>query len=300
MVKARIVSVKRFEIHDGEGIRTTLFLKGCPLKCLWCHNPEAISPNPQLSYLKNKCINCGECISLCGAHILTDTGKHLYNRDMCVYCGRCESVCLGNALTFYGKNVTPREILPQLLDDRMFYEASNGGVTISGGEPLMQADFCSELLSLLKLEGINTAIDTCGYAPQKEIDKVIEYTDSFLYDVKFFDEKKHIKYTGQSNSIILDNLKYIDSFKKSIEIRIPFIPTINEDQIEPIGKFLSSLKHIKKIIVLPIHNFSSIKYEALEMYDTLSTIPVPNEEMVAKTLKILKSFSLNNVLSAPC
>src|SRR5690606_29858734 len=147
----------------------------------------------------------------CGtnAHSLSG-GKHIYDRSRCTYCGKCEAVCLGEALTFYGREVTPEEVIGPLTEDRIFYDSSGGGVTISGGEPLLQADFCMELLKLLKANGINTAVDTCGFAEKTEIDKVIDHTDTFLYDIKFYDDDKHIKYTGQSNKVILDNLSYID------------------------------------------------------------------------------------------
>jgi pyruvate formate lyase activating enzyme len=294
MTKGRIVGIKRFEIHDGDGIRTTLFLKGCPLKCKWCHNPEAISLKPQVAYLKEKCIGCGECVSICSAHSFSG-GKHVYNRNNCVCCGRCENVCFGEALTFYGKEVSPKEILPLLTEDRIFYEGSGGGVTLSGGEPLFQADFSMELLKLLKAEGIHTAVDTCGFAGKDGIDKIIQYTDLFLYDIKFYDDKKHIQYTGCTNKPIIENLKYIDSKGKPTEVRIPLIPAMNDDQVEPIGRFLSSLKHIVKVKLLPYYNFSSSKYEALEMENTLPVVETPDDYQLTEAVSILKSFELNVV-----
>ncbi len=294
MTEGRIVAIKRFEIHDGDGIRTTLFLKGCPLKCIWCHNPETISPKPQVAYIKEKCIGCGECASICYAHSFS-SGLHVYDRSKCVYCGRCKNVCLGDALAFYSKEVSPEEVLPLLLEDRIFYDNSGGGVTLSGGEPLLQAEFCMELLKLLKWEGIHTAVDTCGFAKKADIDRLIDYTDIFLYDIKFYDEKKHIQYTGRTNQPIIENLKYIDTTGKPVEIRIPFVPTINDDQIQPIGRFLASLKHIVKVKLLPYHNFSSSKYMALEMENTLPDIESPDDNQLAEATNILKSFGLNAV-----
>lgn len=294
MTKGRIVGIKRFEIHDGDGIRTTLFLKGCPLRCKWCHNPEAISPNPQLAYLKEKCIGCGECVSICSAHSFSG-GKHVYDRNNCVCCGRCENVCLGEALTFFGKEVSPEEVLPLLTEDRIFYDGSGGGVTLSGGEPLFQADFSMELLRLLKAEEIHTAVDTCGFAEKNDIDKIIQYTDLFLYDIKCYDDKKHIQYTGCTNKSIIENLKYIDSKEKPTEVRIPLIPAINNDQLEPIGRFLSSLEHIVKVKLLPYYNFSSSKYEALEMENTLPAVRTPDDYQLTEAVSILKLFGLNVV-----
>ena len=169
-MSARIFEIKRFAVHDGDGIRTTVFFKGCPLKCVWCHNPEGIDFKPELAYYENKCINCGECIRVCpnNAHTI-EKGVHIFNRKKCTGCGNCEEVCLGNALTLYGEEVTEDELLPKLLEDKEFYENSNGGVTLSGGECLMQSDFCAELLKKLKENGINTAVDTCGFVPQQRI-----------------------------------------------------------------------------------------------------------------------------------
>ena len=189
-MKARIFEVKRFAVHDGDGIRTTVFFKGCPLKCVWCHNPEGISTKSELAYYAHKCIVCGECQNVCptGAHTI-ENGKHSFNREKCIICGKCTDVCLSDALILYGKEMTVEELLPVLLKDKDFYDNSGGGVTLSGGECLMQADFCAELLQMLKKEGINTAVDTCGYVPKESIDKVLPYTDTFLYDIKAIDEK---------------------------------------------------------------------------------------------------------------
>ena len=207
-MKALISDIKHFAVHDGDGIRTTVFFKGCPLKCVWCHNPESIDFKPRVAYYENKCIGCGECISVCssGAHKITQDG-HIFERDLCVACGKCEKACLGEALKFYGKEMTVDELLPILLEDKDFYETSGGGVTLSGGECLCLADFCAELLQMLKKEGINTAVDTCGYVPKESIDKVLPYTDTFLYDIKAIDENVHMKCTGKSNRLILENIK---------------------------------------------------------------------------------------------
>lgn len=286
-MKAMISDIKRFAVHDGDGIRTTVFLKGCPLKCVWCHNPESIDFKPQLAYYENKCISCGECVFVCpsGAHKITQEG-HIFERDLCVACGKCEISCLGQALKFYGKEMTVDELLPILLEDKDFYETSGGGVTLSGGECLMQADFCAELLQMLKKEGINTAVDTCGYVPKESIDKVLPYTDTFLYDIKAIDENVHIKCTGKSNRLILENIKYIDSLDKSIEVRIPYVPNYNDNQIKQIADFLKGLKNSIKVRILPYHNYAGSKYEALNMESSLPT-KLPDEEEIKRTEKLL-------------
>jgi len=290
MRKGTISDIKRFAVHDGDGIRTTVFFKGCPLKCLWCHNPEGIGFQPQLAYYGNKCIGCGECVSLCpsGAHQMTGSG-HLFDREACATCGACANACLGSALTFYGREVTVEELLPLLLEDRVFYETSNGGVTLSGGECLCQADFCGELLEKLKEEGIHTAVDTCGFVSKAAIDRVLPYTDLFLYDVKAFDEEVHIRCTGQSNQRILENLKYIDACGKMIEVRIPYVPEYNDHQIEKIAAFLKPLRHVKAVKVLPYHNYAGSKYAALGMENTLPE-RLPTEAEVKGAEALLTPF----------
>lgn len=279
-MKGIISDIKRFAVHDGDGIRTTVFFKGCSLKCIWCHNPEGISFKPQLAYYENKCIGCGECVTVCpnNAHRTTDKG-HLFCRDLCMACGKCVDECLGSALTFYGKEVTVEELLPILLEDKDFYDTSGGGVTLSGGECICQADFCAELLKALKDKGINTAVDTCGFVPKDAIDKVIPYTDTFLYDIKAIDEDVHIKCTGQPNKLILENLKCIDSCGKAIEVRIPYVPEFNDNQIDKIAEFLKPLKNVKAVKVLPYHNYAESKYEALDMENTLPDI-LPSSEVL--------------------
>ena len=226
MKKGIIFDVKRFAVHDGDGIRTTVFLKGCPLNCIWCHNPEGISSPPQLAFYENKCIECGKCTTVCSekAHSIEE-GKHFFVHERCVVCGKCVDVCLGDALKQYGKSVTAEELLPVLLEDRDFYVSS-------GGDCLVQAEFCEELLRLLKENRVHTAVDSCGFVAREAIDRVMPYTDVFLYDVKAIDEDVHICCTGQSNRIILQNLKYIDEEGGKIEIRIPYVPGYNDTQIE--------------------------------------------------------------------
>lgn len=265
MNKALITDIKRFAVHDGDGIRTTVFFKGCPLKCVWCHNPESISFKAQTAFYKNKCIGCGEC------------KKENFTPDD----------CLGEAQVRYGKEITVEELLPLLLEDKDFYETSGGGVTLSGGECLCQSDFCAAILKALKEEGINTAVDTCGFVKKDAIDKVMPYTDVFLYDVKALDEAVHIRCTGQSNKVILENLKYIDSCNKSIEIRIPYVPEFNDDEISAIANFLKTLKNVKAVKILPYHNYAGSKYESLNMENTLPLV-LPTAEQIKIAEEIVK------------
>ena len=281
-----ITDLKRFAIHDGDGIRTTVFLKGCPLRCLWCHNPEGLSAKPQLAYYAGKCQNCGFCAESCpsGAHSFRE-GRHNFDPARCVTCGACVPECPGSALTLYGKTATPEQLLPLLLEDRAFYESSGGGVTLSGGECLLQPEFCAEILRLLKKEGIHTAVDTCGYVRRESLDMVIPYTDIFLYDLKATDEDVHIRCTGQSNALILDNLQYLDSLGKAIEIRIPYVPGCNDQDLPKIRDQILSLKHVTAVRLLPYHNYAGSKYAALGLPNTLpSRIPTKEEMEVGKKL----------------
>lgn len=286
---ATVFEIKRFAVHDGDGIRTTVFLKGCPLKCIWCHNPEGIGFKPEIAYYSHKCVSCGECVAVCpaGAHKISDDGMHTFDRAKCIGCGACAEACLGDALTLYGKEMSVDELMPLLLEDKDFYLSSSGGVTISGGECLMHADFCQELLKRLKAEGISTAVDTCGLVTREILDKVIPYTDIFLYDVKAIDEDVHIKCTGRSNKLILENLRYLDSQNCKIEIRIPYVPEYNSGEIEKIAEFLATLKNITKVRVLPYHSFAKSKYEALEIKDCLPEI-IPEAEEIETASKLFE------------
>ena len=287
-MKGKIFDIKRFAVHDGDGIRTTVFLKGCPLKCVWCHNPEGIGFKGQLAYYAHKCVHCGSCVPVCkeSAHTVSQEG-HVFLREKCVGCGACAEACLGAALTSYGREVTVEELLPQLLEDKDFYETSGGGITLSGGECLMQPDFCAEVLKRCKELGLNTAVDTCGFVARESLDKVIPYTDKFLYDMKAVDEDVHSRCTGQSNRIILENLKYLDSKNCKIEIRIPYVPGWNSDQIPKMAEFLKTLQNVTKVRVLPYHNYAGSKYEALEIENTLP-IQLPTEEEIKAAEELMK------------
>lgn len=294
----KIFDIKKFAVHDGDGIRTTVFFKGCPLKCVWCHNPEGISFKGELQYVKSKCINCGECVEACeyGAHTI-DELTHKFNRTRCVACGKCAERCLGEALIYCGREMTADEVVKVVLEDREFYISSGGGVTLSGGECLCQADFCAELLKKLKEYEINCNVDTCGYVDRTAIDKVAPYTDVFLYDIKHIDSKMHQKYTGVPNEKIIENLKYINSLGKKIEVRIPLIPGINDDAetINKIGRLLSGIDMLVKVRVLPYNNLAGSKYKILGIENTMPKENPPSREKLYEIVRILESYGLNAV-----
>lgn len=270
---ATIFDIKRFAVHDGDGIRTTVFFKGCPLRCAWCHNPEGLAREKQLAYYAGKCVSCGLCAGVCptGAQSLTESG-HLFERAKCLNCGKCENICIQGALKLYGKEMTVEQLLPILSEDKAFYDNSGGGVTLSGGECLLQADFCSALLKALKQTGIHTAVDTCGAVSKKAVDAVLPFTDIFLYDIKAIDESIHIRGTGVSNRQILENFEYLAEKNVPVEVRYPFVPEYNDGEAEKIAVYLSGFSNITKVRVLPYHNYAGSKYAALGLKNTLPTV----------------------------
>lgn len=289
-MNVNIVEIKRFAVHDGDGIRTTVFFKGCPLKCLWCHNPETLSPKRQLAFYGHKCVMCGKCAEVCSLHSLSG-GTHTIDKEKCVLCGRCAEVCPQSAIEIFGTEMTVDEVCAALIKDKSFYDESGGGITLSGGECLLQSEACREILKEMKRCGINTAVDTCGFVPREAIDRVMPYTDTFLYDIKAIDVDVHKRCTGQPNGLILDNLMYIDKSGAKTEIRIPYVPGYNDNQIDKIGSFLAQLKNITGVRVLPYHNYAASKYAALGIEDTLPKT-LPSEAEISKAKDILKNYGI--------
>ena len=264
-MKANIFNIQKFSIHDGPGIRTTVFFKGCPLKCIWCHNPESQNLKKEVLYNKNKCTLCGNCVKACqnnAIEIKNDVLK--MNMDKCTFCGDCTLYCTNSARQIAGKEYTVDEVMEEVLKDRVFYKNSKGGVTLSGGEPLIYADFVEELLMKLKKENIHTAVDTCGCVDFKVFERVSKYTDLFLYDLKTMDDEKHILYTGVSNINIIDNLIKLSKIHNNINLRLPLIEGLNADEDNILGILrLIKKTNIKKINLLPYHDIAMHKYEKL-------------------------------------
>lgn len=262
----RIISIQHFSLDDGPGIRTTVFLKGCGLNCVWCHNPEAIRANPELLYRSEKCVGCRLCESVCQtkAHRFENEG-HTVDRKLCVSCGKCTEICPAGALELAGKTVSVEEVLQEVLTDSVFYRRSGGGVTVSGGEPLVQAGFVTELLKACRENGLHTCIETCGYGKKEDLLALREWTDLFLYDCKLTDEALHKKYTGVSNLPILENLDALCGTGARVFLRCPMIPDINltKDHFDGIARLANRYKNIEEIHLEPYHPLGINKRMAL-------------------------------------
>lgn len=280
MITANIFNIQKFSVHDGPGIRTTVFFKGCPLRCWWCHNPESQKLNKQMLYGRDKCVLCGTCVKVCSQKAIKIENNMLTtDEEICNHCGLCEIYCIPGARQVAGKDYTLDEVFMEVLKDSVFYEQSNGGVTVSGGEPLLQIDFVEELLKKLKEENIHTAVDTCGAVSFENILRIAPYTDVFLYDIKLMDDEKHMIFTGKSNKLILDNLKRLSQMHKNINIRMPIIEGVNADEqhIAETIKFIKSL-YIKKVNLLPYHDIAKHKYKKLDIMYQDEKMSKPSDE----------------------
>jgi pyruvate formate lyase activating enzyme len=309
-VKGKIYDIQGFSVNDGPGIRTTVFLKGCPLRCPWCHSPESRQFHAQLAWMSARCAGldaCTLCVDACVKRAITPgefarsaaTGESIrhirIDRSICDNCGDCAAVCSRKALYMCGTDYTVEEIFERVIKDRPFYEQSGGGVTISGGEPLSQPEFVLQLLKRLKENGIHTALDTTGHVPFGVLEKSMPHTDLYLYDLKHMDSDRHRKATGVSNTLILENAGKIAAAGGHMQIRIPIIPDFNdsEENIRKAGLFCRSLGDAVTVVqLLPYHNLGVVKYHRIDNRNIVLEAAPPTDAAVAIIKKTLESFGL--------
>jgi pyruvate formate lyase activating enzyme len=281
----RIFDIKRYSIHDGPGIRTTVFLKGCALRCLWCHNPESIDPGPELMHWPGRCARCYACVKACPqAAISQDAeGAVVIDRNKCDLCGECAEACLYDAMQMVGREASVADVMAEVEKDRIFYEQSGGGVTLSGGDPFAQSDFAEALLDACRSRGIRTALDTAGMSPNGLFDRLAAKADLVLYDLKGMDEARHREWTGVSNVPILENLKRLASSGTEIWVRIPLVHGVNDDDdnIRRTIAFLISLKTIRRVGLLPYHSGGLEKAGRTGQGSHFRKFETPSEERIA-------------------
>jgi pyruvate formate lyase activating enzyme len=294
MKSGLILNIQRYSIHDGPGIRTTVFFKGCPLHCWWCHNPESQSSTPQVRVASQRCIRCGDCLEVCPAETTETPEPGQLPLSACLLCGACVAVCPTKACQIVGQTMTVDEVMAEIQQDRVFYDDSGGGVTFSGGEPLQQVSFLRALLQACRAEEIHTAVDTCGFAPREDLLTVASLTDLFLYDLKTMDEASHREGTGVSNKRILNNLKALGKVHDNIWIRVPIIPGWNDsdDQLENAARFAASVAGVKQVNLLPYHPLGCHKEDRDPSGDGRGQVEPPRSERMNRAAEKFRAAGL--------
>jgi len=288
-----VFDIMKYAIHDGPGIRTIVFLKGCPLDCWWCHNPEGKSPGREIMVWESRCIGCGECARACRYGAISEVdGRLVSSPDRCRRCFACVEACCADAREAVGKEMTVEQVMKEIEKDRIFYEESGGGVTFSGGEPLMQPEFLNALLEASKDEELHTAVETAGYAKWEDLLAASEKTDLFLYDLKLMDDGEHRKFTGVPNGPILENLEALSAVHDHVIVRVPVIPGVNDHEanITRMGRFLSESTRVKEVHLLPYHKAGAEKYGRLNVQRKMPELEPPDDETMNTIAERLRSF----------
>lgn len=295
-ITGTIFNIQRYCIHDGEGLRTTIFLKGCPLRCLWCANPESQLVAPQGMYDRRSCQLCGQCAAVCPQKRISVGEAGLQENDnACIGCGTCQKACIYHARELAGKPYTVEEVVDICLRDAAFYARSHGGVTLSGGEPFLQPEFALALLDALKAQGLSTAVETCGHVPWQLLEQA--KADQFLYDFKCFDEQQHIFCTGVSNQRIKENLERLLRAGRDVIVRMPMIPGYNmdPDMLEETARYFSQIG-VKTVHLLPYHNMGMEKYRRLGLPYQLETVAVPDSAAIQQIAAIMTRFGMTTAI----
>lgn len=297
ILKGYVFNIQRYSIHDGPGIRTIVFLKGCPLNCLWCSNPESQESFPRILHDPGKCMKCSACVSTCSTGaIKLHNDIRLIDAKKCDLCGNCLEVCYSNALELIGREMSVEDVMKEVRKDRTFYYESGGGVTLSGGEPSAQYKFAVKILEQCNEEGIDTALETCGYARWEVLEQLVQNVNLVLYDIKHMDSKEHKSYVGEDNGLILENARKIATLGKKMIIRVPIIPTYNDSikHIQKLVDFVISLKTVNEIHLLPYHALGKGKYIRLGLKYSLGDLKSPDHYEMEK----LKDICINAGLIA--
>lgn len=297
-----VTNIQGYSIHDGPGIRTVVFLKGCGLACQWCSNPECISPHPEVGFIKTLCTKCGKCADICpeGALIYTEGNFPVIDRQRCTGCGICSSVCDYKAIVLYGNEMSSDEVFEVISADKMFYETSGGGITVSGGEALLKPQFVYEIFEKCRQSGIRTCIETSGYVAESALRRILPYADYILYDLKHLNSEKHQQYTGKPNDLILSNAKIVAESGVEMLFRMPLIPGINDDikNIEETACFIKALgNRVARIQLMPYHRLGKGKYESLDKPYPLPDLVSSETDQINSVRKSFQGFGIDCSIS---